>query len=208
MSLLVRKPSFWLLSLGAALSSTFAYGATFWLPSFFGRSFHLPLKATALYYSAILLFGGVAGIWAGGWIADRFGARHKAAYCLTPAAAFALAVPCYLAAITSPSLLLAFVLFLLPQALSLAWLGPVIAAVQHLAPARERSTASAAFLFINNLVGLGCGALYFGFMSDLLKPRFGADSLKYAILSGLVFYLLSAALFAVAARRIGRDWVD
>jgi MFS family permease len=208
LALLARKPSFWLMSVGAALSSMFAYGAIFWLPSFFGRSFHLTLSQTALYYGAILFFGGVAGIWAGGWTADRLGVRGKAGYCLTPAVAFAVAVPCYVAAITSPSLAFAFVLFLIPQALSLVWLGPVIAAVQHLAPARERSTASASFLFVNNLVGLGLGAPYFGYVSKLLKHRYGDESLKYAILSGLPLYIFSAILFVAAARRIARDWVD
>src|SRR3954468_22402944 len=40
---LARKPSFWLLSLGAASGSILGYGLIFWLPSFFTRSFHLPL---------------------------------------------------------------------------------------------------------------------------------------------------------------------
>jgi hypothetical protein len=37
-------------------------------------------------------------------------------------------------------------------------------------------------------------------------PRFGDESLRYAILFGLAFYLLSAALFLLAARRLDRDW--
>jgi MFS family permease len=208
LALLAAKPSFWLLSVGGALSSTFAYGASFWLPSFFGRSFHLGLEQIAVYYGAVVLVGGVAGVWGGGWIVDRFGQRNRAVYCLTPAIAFLIAVPCFLGALTSASLTTAFVLFLIPQALSLTWLGPIIAAIQHLAPAAQRTTASAAFLFVNNLIGLGAGALFFGAMSDLLRPHYGADSLKYAIIGGLGFYVLAAGLFLLAARRLSRDWVD
>lgn len=204
---LLKKPTFWLLSLGASLSSTFAYGSAFWLPSFFGRSFHLSLRETAQYYGAIVLVGGVIGVWSGGWLADRLGGRSKAAYPLIPAIAFVIAAPCFLAALTATSLPVAFVLFLIPQALSLSWLGPVISAIQHLTTPARRSAASAAFLFINNLIGLGCGALYFGSVSDLLKPHFGADALKYAIISGLSFYLISAALFVAAGRSIRRDWI-
>ncbi len=44
-----------------------------------------------------------------------------------------------------------------PTALGLAWLGPVISAVQHLVPPNMRATASAIFLFVNNLIGIGDG---------------------------------------------------
>lgn len=103
---------------------------------------------------------------------------------------------------------MAFVLFLIPQALNLVWLGPVITAVQHLVPSAQRSTASACFLFVNNLIGLGLGTWYFGAVSDALTPRFGAESLRYAIYSGLGFYVVSALLFTIAASQLKREWVD
>ena len=34
----------------------------------------------------------------------------------------------------------------------------------------------------------------------------GDDSLQYSILYGLGFYLLSAAIYFVASRRLKRDW--
>jgi hypothetical protein len=92
--------------------------------------------------------------------------------------------------------------------LNLAWLGPIIAAVQHLTPASMRSTGSAAFLFINNLLGLGLGTYYFGAMSGLLKPHFGVESLRYAMYSGVAFYVLAVGLFILASRTLKRDWVD
>jgi MFS family permease len=207
MAILLPKPSFWLISFGAAASSTCGYGIAFWLPSFFERSLHLPLVERSLILAALAFFGGVLGVWMGGSIADRFG-KSKAAYCLVPAIAFLIALPCFFAAVNSANLALAFFLFLIPQGLNLAWLGPVITAVQHLVPARMRSTSSAAFLFINNLIGLGLGNVYFGVMADLLKPRFGTEALRYSIYSGLTFYLVSAILFLFASRRISKDWVD
>ena len=205
---LLRKPSFWLISLAASASSVCGYGVAFWLPSFFERSLGMGLVDRSLFLGAITLIGGVAGVWGGGWLADRLGAGRKAAYLLVPAAAFLLALPCFFLAIGATSLPLAFVLFLIPQGLNLAWLGPVITAVQHLAPASQRSTASACFLFVNNLIGLGFGTWYFGAVSDALTPRYGAEALRYAIYSGLGFYLISALLFIVAASRLHRDWVD
>ncbi len=207
-ALLLRKRSFWLISLAAAASSTCGYGISFWLPSFFERSLGMGLVDRSLFLAAITLIGGVIGVWGGGWLGDRLGAKRKSYYLLVPAGAFLLALPCFFFAIGVKSLVLAFFLFLIPQGLNLAWLGPVINAVQHLVPANQRSTASACFLFVNNLIGLGLGTYYFGAVSDLLTPRFGAEALRYAIYSGLAFYVISAGLFILASRRLERDWVD
>lgn len=202
------KPSFWLLAFGAASSSVCGYGVAFWLPTFFQRSLGLTLTETSIYYSAITLVGGLIGIFAGGFLADRFGGRSKAAYPLVPAIAFLVALPFFYLSLNAPSLALAFPLFLVPTALNLAWLGPIVTAVQHLAPASMRSTASALFLLINNLVGIALGTYYFGFASDLLRPQFGDESIRWAIYSGGAFYLIAAVLLMLAARKLKRDWVD
>jgi MFS family permease len=204
---LLAKPSFWLISLGAAASSVCGYGVAFWLPSFFERSLGMGLVDRSLFLGSMTLVGGVIGVWAGGVLGDRLGRARPAAYLLVPAVAFLLALPCFVLAVQAKSLWLAFVLFLIPTGLNLVWLGPVITAVQHLVAPAQRSTASACFLFVNNLIGLGLGTWYFGAVSDALTPRYGSEALRYAIYSGLGFYLVSAALFALAARGLKRDWV-
>ena len=221
---LAPKPSFWLLAFGAASSSVCGYGVAAWLPSFFMRSFGLTLSQTAWYYSAIVLVGGVAGIWLGGSMADRLGKTSKAAYPLTPAIAFLISVPCFILAMNSgavvgavmpgsdpngvAALTMAFLIFLIPTGLNLTWLGPITAAVQHLATPAMRTTASALFLLINNLLGIAVGIYYFGWMSDVLRPAFGEESLRWAIYTGMGFYLLSSALLYGASRTLKKDWVD
>jgi predicted MFS family arabinose efflux permease len=203
---LAAKRSFWGLSFGAAASSMMGYGLFFWLPSFFVRSHGMTLLDASLYFGAILLFGGIAGIWLGGWLADRFGTVRRRAYALIPAVAFVLTVPFYVGAVRSDSLTLAFLLFMVPTALGLAWLGPVLSAIQHVVPPQMRATASAIFLFVNNLIGIGLGSVALGALSDALAARYGADSLRQAILAGSAFYLLAAALFLLSAKRLERDW--
>ncbi len=222
---IARKKSFWSLSLGAAASSMMGYGVIFWLPSFFVRSFGDALPAffsflpdwmvpvdakpvlfASYFYGSLLLFGGVAGIWLGGVLADRFGKANKAAYAVVPAVAFLLTIPFYVFGMLSSSLAATFVLFLVPTALSLVWLGPVIAAFQHLAPPNMRATASAVFLFVNNLIGIGLGNLAIGALSDAMTVRFGDEALRYAILSGAGFYVIAAGLMLLAARWLEKDW--
>ena len=208
LSTLLSKPSFWLLSLGASCSSMIGYGVFFWLPSFFVRSYHLSLLNASLFYGAVLLIGGLAGIWAGGWLGDRFGHSQHSQYARIPAFAFIATVPFYVLVILSPTLTISFVVLLVPTALSLAWLGPVISAIQHLAPPNMRATASAIFLFIINLIGIGLGTFAIGLLSDTLQAQFGDDSLRYSILAGTGFYILASGLFFLAARWLEQDWED
>ncbi|MBB4659612.1 spinster family MFS transporter [Parvularcula dongshanensis] len=222
---LARKPSFWGLSLGAASASMMGYGLFLWLPSFFVRSFGEalpgffsfmpdallppnpgPLLYAAYFYGAILLIGGVVGIWMGGALADRYGQTRRSAYAVVPACAFVLTVPFLAIGLLTPSLGVAFVVFLIPTALGLVWLGPVISAFQHLVPPHMRATASAVFLFVNNLIGIGVGQAAIGAISDGLTARLGAESLRYAILSGCSFYVIAAVLMFVTAPRLRKDW--
>jgi predicted MFS family arabinose efflux permease len=205
-AVLARKPSFWLLSFGAASGSICGYGLGFWLPSYFSTNLGLSLTSIGSYFGSIVLIGGTAGILFGGWLADRLGSARPGAYAAIPAIAFLITAPAYVAALYSPSLTLGWFLFVVPYALSLLWLGPVITAVQHLVPPSARATASASFLLINNLIGIGFGTFIFGFMSDRMAAAHGTESLRYSILYGLGFYLVGALFYFVASTRLKRDW--
>ena len=63
-------------------------------------------------------------------------------------------------------------------------------------------------VIINNLLGIAVGFFYFGWMSDLLAPRFGDESLRWAIYTGMGFYLLASVLLIGASRTLKKDWVD
>lgn len=206
--MLAAKPSFWLLSFGAGAGSMCGYGVAFWLPSLMGRSFGLTLLETGQFIGALLLTGGVAGILIGGTLGDRLGARDRRWYALLPALAYVAGTPLFVAGVLSGSWTAAFLLFLLPQALVYVWLGPVLTAVQHLVPSHMRATASASFLLINNLIGLGLGSTVIGAISEALTPAYGDEALRYAVAAGLGLYLVAGALMWLASRSLSRDWVE
>ncbi|WP_338240798.1 spinster family MFS transporter [Aurantiacibacter hainanensis] len=206
-ALLSRKKSFWFLSFGAASSSMLGYGIAFWLPSLLIRSFGFDLVEASRFFGAVLLLGGVIGVLAGGLLADRLGGRDRAFFAWVPGVAFFLGAPLFAAGILSSDWKLAFVLFLLPQALAYIWLGPVLSAVQHLVVPAARSTASALFLLINNLIGLGGGIYALGALSDFLTPIYGDEALRYSMLYGLALYGLAALLMALAGPALRKDWV-
>jgi MFS family permease len=205
--LLAAKPSFWLLAFGASMSSMMGYGLAFWMPSLLQRSFGLDLVESSRFLGGLMLTGGVAGVLLGGALGDRMGRQDRAYFAWVPAIAFAIGVPLYAAGIFSASPWAAFLLFIIPSALAYIWLGPVITAMQHLVTPPARATASALFLLINNLIGLGGGIYALGAISKALTPIYGAEALRYSMLYSLGLYAISALLMGLAGARLRRDWV-
>ena len=202
---LLGNPSFWLLSFGAASGSILGYGLIFWLPSFFNRSFGLSVEDVGWFYGSIVLVGGALGTWLGGWLGDRIGSSRPGGYALIPAVCFVITAPTFALGLFAPNLWIGWLLFTIGQMLALAWLGPVITAVQHIVLPSMRATASASFLFINNLIGIAFGIFFLGWLSDAMKAVHGEDSLQYSILYGLGFYLLAAVFYLFAAARLRGD---
>ncbi len=205
--MLARKPSFWLLAFASSCSSLCGYGLALWTPSVLMRSFGFDIVQTGQFLGSLLLIGGVAGVFAGGWLADRLGAGNPRWYAWLPAIAWLITAPMFAIGLLAPSPLLAWPLLLIPNGLNILWLGPVTAAVQQLVPRPMRATASASFLLINNLIGIGVGPLLMGRLSDGLKAEYGADALRYATVFCLGFYVLAALLAFAAARTLKQDMV-
>ena len=78
--------------------------------------------------------------------------------------------------------------------------GPAFALMQRLAVAEMRATQLAIVMLFANLIGMGIGSQSVGVLSDLLKPLFGTDSLRYAMMTVSLVALWSAYHFW----RVGR----
>ncbi|MFP1130559.1 spinster family MFS transporter [Asticcacaulis sp. W401b] len=207
---LMRNRSLWLTSLGASLSSVIGYGLMFWLPSVFMRSFKATLMSASFSFGLIVLIGGAIGILGGGFVADRLGAKSPRAFALVPAVAYLLCIPTYGLVLLMPGLAFdtaaGFALLILAQALGLVWMGPVIASLHHVVEPQDRALASALFLFVTNIIGLGFGSWIMGAISDYLSYNYAANALKMAVTGGLVFYALGAGCFLLTALTLRRDW--
>ena len=206
--IIARKPTFWLMASAASCSSLAGYGLALWTPSVLERSFGLGLIERGQFLASLFLIGGTAGVFAGGWLADRLGQADRSWYARLPAIAWLITAPTFVAGLLVPDLYLAWPLLLIPNALNILWLGPVTTAVQHLVPQPMRSTASASFLLINNFIGLGLGPTLIGALSELFKERFGGEALRYAAVSVVGFYLVAAVLMMFAIKRLKNDWVE
>ena len=205
--MLARKPAFWLLAFAASASSLCGYGLALWTPKVMMLSFGLDLVSTGNFLASLWLIGGCVGVFAGGWFADRLGAADRGWYAKLPAIAWLLSIPAWGFGLFASNLWIAWPLLLIGSGINILWLGPIITAVQHLVPKPMRSTASASFLLINNLIGLGVGPWLMGRLSDGLKAVYGADALRDAAVVCLGFYLLAALLAVLSLRSLKASWV-
>ena len=189
----------------AALQGFAGYGIIQWMPSFLHRSHHLTSSEIGFWLAMVIGIGGAIGTVAGGWLADRLGRRDmRWQMWLAAIGAFAGA-PFAFGIYLSDSVVIALASLFIPVIFVNSYLPTIFSVTQTLAPVRMRAMASAIMLFILNIIGLGMGPQVMGILSDLLRPAFGEQSLRYAMLIGSITYLWAALHFYMASRTLRQD---
>ncbi|OYY90082.1 MAG: MFS transporter [Sphingomonas sp. 28-66-16] len=172
------------LILAVTITSLVGYATANFGPSYLQRSFGMTLTQVSLIYApAVALTGAFGGI-VGGKIADALGRRHGLHVQAWFVAVLKLAaLPFTVAFYLTYDLSVGLGAVLLSYLLASSYLGPSFALIQGLAPTRMRAVWAAITLLVINLVGLGLGPTITGLLSDLYRPYFGVESLRYALLS-------------------------
>lgn len=193
------------LAAAAALQGFAGYGILQWLPSFLHRSHHMASGEIGTWLALIIGIGGAIGTTGGGYLADRLGRRDMRWQMWLATVAAVGAAPFAFVIYLSGSTALALAALFIPVIFSNSYLGPIFSLTQTLAPVRMRALASALMLFILNIIGLGLGPWAVGALSDLLRPAYGEDSLRYALLFGSMAYVWAGLHFALASRTLRAD---
>ena len=194
------------LNVGIGLVALNGYGAYAWIPTFVSRRFAWTIGQTGVVFGSIVAVAGTLGIVTGGWLADWLRARGR------EDANVAVAL---LAAVAGIPFVVAFPLA--PQASwSLVLMTPVVffasmpfgvapAAIQQMMPNTMRSQASALYLFVINLIGMGIGPTQVAALTDYV---FGEKNIGYSLLSVGVFAYLGAGLLLWLALKPYRRSLD
>jgi predicted MFS family arabinose efflux permease len=196
--------SFRHLSFAGSLHAFVGYGAGLFLPSFFMRIHGFGLAETATYLFLIGLTG-MIGTFLGGYLGDRLGVADKRWYAWVPGIATLTAVPFSVAFYLWEDPIVALFLAIPGAILGPMYLGPTFGMTQTLVKPQMRALASAILLFVLNLIGLGLGPLFAGFLSDQLRPEFGVESIRYSLLSLTIGGNLWAAWHYYMASRTLRE---
>jgi len=211
------KSSFRHLSFAAGLHAFVSYGVgTFYAP-FLSRTHGMALAEAGRWLSLVVAVGGFLGTYYGGWISDRLYAKKPDVryYIWVPAITLLLNVPFGLIVYGIDGKM-AVVWSLIPYiALSAAYLAPSIATTHRLVGLRERAVAGAVLLLVLNLIGLGLGPMFTGFVSDLLRSRFmeqgvadaqaTADGLRWSIRITVLINAWAALHYWLAGKTLIED---
>jgi predicted MFS family arabinose efflux permease len=204
-SFLWWQRSFRYIALGSAMAAFSGYGATAFIPAFLIRSHHMTVAQVGFFFAILAGIGGWIGTFLAGIVADQMGKRDVRWNVYVPICATFLAIPFAPVFYLAPSTKVALLAAIVPTAMGAVFVGPSVTMVQALVPLRMRATAAALLLFILNIIGLGLGPQTVGFVSDLLRPMLGTDSLRYALLIGPIAGLVSAACYWRAAKTLPAD---
>jgi predicted MFS family arabinose efflux permease len=205
-SFMLRRRAFVHMSIGAALHAFYGYGAGAFVPVFLMRVHGLALGELGTWLAAIGLTTGVLGTYLGGAVSDRLASLEVRWYMRVPAITSILAVPFSFLFYLWPDGRTALLLSIPGALLGPIYLGPTFAMTQTLVRPHMRALASAILLFIINLIGLGLGPFFVGVLSDALKPSYGVDSVRYALLGTVVVGALWSSLhYTLASRTLAED---
>jgi MFS family permease len=191
-----NRRTFLLHNIGFGLLSLSSYASGAWVPEFYRRHFHWDIGTTGVVYGSIVAVFGCVGIIGAGRLADYLRSRGRANATLLVGALIGLVcIPVNCLLYLAPSSTWATI-WLVPSALlAAAPFGIAPAAIQQMMPATMRGQASAVYLFILNIIGLGIGPTAVGVLTQYGFGRDDAVQYSLAIVTSVACALAVVLLY-------------
>ncbi len=207
---LLKIPAWWAMCFGIAFGSFVSYAK-----SAFQTKYLVILDPTFDFQTLVIILGIIngttyaGGAYFGAKLADKWGAKDIRAYGWLPAIAIGICLPIGIAAfwVTSVWAHLAFsTIFLLFLGI---YLGPSFAIAQTLAPINMRAMSTALFFFILNMIALGGGPTFTGWLIDVYRENHtDLMAMRYAVTVTICMFIPSIISFMVVARVLPKDWAE
>jgi MFS family permease len=205
---LLKIPAWWAMCFGIAFGSFAAYAT-----SAFHTKFLIALDPTFNIQKLVIILGvinGVAyvgGTYFGAKLADRWGKKDIRVYGWLPAVTILLCLPIGILSYWAPSVEMNLFWTSLFLVFIGVYLGPSFAIAQTLAPIKMRAMSTALFFFILNMIALGGGPTFTGWLIDVFKENYNdLDSMRYAMTVTFGIFIPSAISFFIVSRVLPRDW--
>lgn len=205
---LLKIPAWWAMAFGIAFGSFVSYAF-----SAFQTKYLVILDPSFDFRTLVIVLGIINGTtYAGGAffgarIADKWGAKTIRAYGWLPAIAIATCIPLGIGGfwVSSVWVHLGFTTFLL-FFLGI-YLGPSFAIAQTLAPINMRAMSTALFFFILNMIALGGGPTFTGWLIDVYKQNMGdLEAMRWAMSVTCAFFIPSIISFLFVSKLLPNDW--
>ena len=182
------------------------YALNAWLPALFIRSFDVGQAEVGRVVGMISLFGGAGGIFVGGALATYFARFDNRLQVRMPVIGLTIAIPLMWYGLQQGSITamawvlgVAFFLFYMQH-------GPTLAVVQSCVKPEQRAQAASLVFFASNLLGLGLGPLFVGWVSDINAAELGdAGALSLALQWVVLITIPSVIIFWRTAEYLKED---
>ena len=195
------------LNLGVAMITLFGYGAFAWNSEFLMRRFGWKPGQTGLVFGLIVAFGGTLGIVSGGRLADWLRSRGYSDADVRVALLGALAAIPFVVAFPLVSTAAVSAMLIAPVTFFCSVpFGVAPSAIQQMMPATMRSQASALYLFVINLIGMGLGPWVVAALNDSLFGDPKAIGLSLLVV-GVFSFLCAAILLFLGLKPYRRSLV-
>jgi MFS family permease len=205
---LLTIPSWWFMCLGIALGSFVSYSF-----SAFQTKYIAVFDPNFDFKTLVIVLGVINGIsYAGGTYlgakcADLWGKKDIRAYGFLPAITIACALPFAIAGFWASTVWTHLIYTTFMLLFLGAYLCPCFAIAQTLAPINMRAMSTALFFFILNMIALGGGPTFSGWLIDAFKETYpDLESIRYAMTVVCFVFVLSVASFIMVSKYIRRDW--
>jgi MFS family permease len=205
LAFLASQRTFVILLAGFCLTTYTNYATSAWIPPFLARVHHLSSAEIGTYAGTFKGLCGIAGTLLGGSVVAQISRRDDRWKLWAPAVTSGLAGPVFALCMLTPDFTTMVVTLAATSFLVGFHLGPIFAIAQTVAKPSMRALASAIMLLKAAGFGQGVGPLAVGMLNDALKNDYGAEAVRYSLLSAAVTTTVGALLFIWAARSIRGD---
>jgi len=197
--------SFRWLSIGTAFSAFGGYAGLTFVPLFLTVSHGMAPGERGLVLALLSGIAGGFGTYISGVLADRLSRRNVRWNMYVPIIFIVISLPFTPIFYLASDLRVVLLSAIIPNMVGAIYLGPSLAMTQALVPLRMRAQAAAILLFILNIIGFGLGPPTVGEISELLKPSLGTDSIRWAMMTTLIPWVISAWCYWLASRTLKED---
>ena len=208
LKVLMRIPAWWAMCFGIAFGSFVSYAK-----SAFQTKYLVTLDPSFDFQTLVIILGIMNGTtYAGGAffgarLADRWGKKDIRAYGWLPAIAMLLCLPVGIIGwwVDSVEMHLVFATFAL--LLLGIYLGPSFAIAQTLAPIHMRAMSTALFFFILNMIALGGGPTFAGWLMVVFGNNYNEiESIRYSLTVTTCVFIPSVISFLLVSKFLPKDW--
>lgn len=202
---LARSRTYVIVLTGGSMMAVHIYATMTWAPAFMIRVHELSPGLMGTYMALARGPTGLLGIILGGWMVTRLSRRDARWRVRLPALVCIFAAPLEILFLFADNLWIALGSLAAASLFSSMYTGPIFALLLGIARVRMRAMSTAIFVVCGSFIGQCIGPLGVGYMNDLMQVRFGAEAIRYSLLSGPVFTLLAGLTIWTAARSLAAD---